>query len=114
MKITDTMKQKVEQLNNENDLNCMPLEIMVSKFKNEKYDFPIYHTFDRKGKKLQVKFRKCCSNVPKNSCICFIDKDDMNIDNDGRYRTLWVKEILEIMSFEKDTSKLDELIQMDE
>lgn len=69
------------------------LDLEVRSIKWEKGDFNAYHTYDKKGYKITVKFRKTAKNLPDKNCNILVAKNKMNLSTAKKYRELWIYEI---------------------
>ena len=74
--------------------------------------FKVFHTFSKHDRRLEVKFRKDCNDVPTKNCYITVDVNEANVTK-GEYPTLWVKSIvsvqaLEEVSAEKNRATLNE------
>lgn len=67
--------------------------------------FNAYHTYDEKGKKLKVKFRKEVTNIPSKDGIIYCDIDEISYQNNTQYPALWIHEILNYTDNQTDFNK---------
>ena len=69
----------------------------------EKRSFVSFTTVDKKGRKCRLKFTKECENVPKKAgkYKMIIDKNNMNIDKNSIYYTVWVEQIETVEKVDK-------------
>lgn len=62
--------------------------------------FNVYKTYSKHDRKLDVKFRKDCNDVPTSTCYITVDVNEMNITK-GEYPTVWIKSIVSVQSLQE-------------
>lgn len=58
------------------------------------HKFNAFTGVDKSGKKITIKFRRDCKNVPEKPCCVIVDDNDFNLDTSRQYPCIWVNKIL--------------------
>lgn len=66
--------------------------------------FKTYHTFSKNGRKTDVKFKSTVTNAPVKNCFIVVNDDEINLNTTGKYPVLWVSNILEITTEDKESA----------
>ena len=90
-----------EETMNEVFDNTITIELYGKEFTNKETGnkFIAWHTFDKRGNKMKVKFTQSCKGVPNKAgdYTLTVYKDKSNISTNNKYgATLWVQEIAKI------------------
>lgn len=75
--------------------------IETTKDDGSKNKFYAYKTFQKNGKKIDLRFTQEVTNAPKEKCVIKVDIEKFNVDNNRKYPLIWVKGIEEIKPIEK-------------
>lgn len=67
-----------------------------------------------KGKKVDLKFVQGAENVPQERCYIYVDSDQYNLSERGRYPVYWVKTVKRIEPFKARTDGKDDFTAADE
>lgn len=70
--------------------------------------FDVFHTFDKKGNKLTVKFRKEAGETPKESGTIEIAAADCDVATNKRYPVLWIHKFANYQPFERKPAPLSD------
>ena len=72
--------------------------------------FDAFHCFDKLNRKVQVKFTTACEELCGKASpgVLIAESENLNLDERGRYTTLWVRAYTEIKPFEPNTKRIDE------
>ena len=93
----------------------LELDILVTKIEHEGKKFNAYKTFQKNGKKIDVKFTRDVKNAPEENCIIVVEAGKMNLDKNRRFPCLWVREIKEVKQLpdkNNDPRKLEEITEL--
>ena len=66
--------------------------------------FNTYKTVAKNGKKLDVRFRKDCKNIPTEPCEILVKVENCNVDSTRQYPILWVTNVEEITPLERKSN----------
>jgi len=67
-----------------------------------------------KGVKVDLKFVQGAENVPQERCYIYVDSDQYNLSERGRYPVYWVKTVKRIEPFKARTDAMDDFTTADE
>lgn len=56
--------------------------------------FNAFNAVDKTGKKITLKFRRTCNDIPTEPCCIIVNDEDFNIDTSRQYPCIWVNKIL--------------------
>ena len=95
------------------------LKITVAKVEHIKdkergLDFLAYKTLTKKGKFMDLRFRREVKNAPEETCVIVVDEDKCNVDDQRKYPILWVSEIKRIEPFASKKSNASKYFGSDE
>lgn len=67
-----------------------------------------------KGEKVDLKFVQGAENVPQERCYIYVDSDQYNLSERGRYPVYWVKTVKRIEPFKAKADDKDDFTAVDE
>lgn len=88
------------------------LYVKEVKTKDGKNTFNSYHTYDKKGKILSVRFKRDIKVLPDKNGVIDIVKG--NVSKAGKYPVLWVEEYANYHDFPEKEDNLAEFFDSDE
>lgn len=79
-----------------------------------KKKFNTYKAVTKNGRLIDCKFRKEVKDLPAQTCYAIIGVDNMNVDKNKEYPTLWVSavegyETIEQQAIENNRAKIEEI-----
>lgn len=69
--------------------------------------FNAYKTVDKRGKKLDLRFTKEVTLLPKKPCTIIVDDDKCNVSTNREYPVLWVQEVKRIEESQRKSNVSD-------
>ena len=69
--------------------------------------FMAYKTVDKRGKKLDLRFTRDVTLLPKKPCTIIVAEDKCNVSTNREYPVLWVQEVLRIEETQRKTNVSD-------
>ena len=69
--------------------------------------FNAYKTVDKRGKKLDLRFTRDVTLLPKKPCTIIVPEDKCNVSTNREYPVLWVQEVLRIEETQRKTNVSD-------
>lgn len=95
------------------------LKITVAKVerikdKDRGLDFLAYKTLTKKGKFMDLRFRREVKNAPEEPCVIVVNEEKCNVDDQRKYPVLWVSEIKRIEPFEQKKSNASKYFGTDD
>lgn len=76
--------------------------------------FNAYKTVDKRGKKLDLRFTKEVTLLPKMPCTIIVDDDKCNVSTNREYPILWVQEVKRIEESQRKSNVSDYIGDYDE
>lgn len=69
--------------------------------------FNAYKTLGKGGRKIDIRFTKDCTNIPKEPCTIVVEEENANVDTTRQYPILWIKDVVRIEPFERKNNVND-------
>ena len=69
--------------------------------------FNAYKTVDKRGKKLDLRFTKEVTLLPKKPCTIIVDDEKCNVSTNREYPVLWVQEVKRIEESQRKSNVSD-------
>ena len=88
------------------------MRVIAREIQNGSSSFMAFKTVDKKGNKYDLKFTKDCKNRPTESCFIVVNSENVSFDSRKLYPVYWVKEVEEIIPFEKEEKTFEELFEV--
>ena len=55
--------------------------------------FDTFKAVQKDGKLIDCKFTRDVKNLPTESCMMFVEKENINVNRSGKYPVVWVKKV---------------------
>lgn len=76
--------------------------------------FMAYKTVDKRGKKLDLRFTREVTLLPKKPCTIIVNDDKCNVSTNREYPILWVQEVIRIEDTTQRKTNVSEYIGEDD
>lgn len=91
------------------------LQLVVTKIEYQGKKFNAYKTFQKNGKKIDVKFIKEVKNAPDVDSVIVVKLGNINLDKSRKYPCLWVRgieEVKELPNLQNDPKRMEEVAEL--